>query len=228
MMKLMTKTTCATLIAGAMLFGGSASAATKEESKWTTQYSNLKTGMTLSETAKVLYGKEYKKQLIQKSGSTILKKKADDSYSEQGQKSKVYVFANGKNQNIYTSLLFMTKKNSSVYRLIGKSLDVSRESSATGARESTRKLAKGATIKVGMTEKQLDTILSGTGLGEWTGLDSSDWTSVQSKSELALIGPVKSSLKIYVFPTTTSKRKLVVMDYDYKKKTYRVGDQSSL
>ncbi len=89
----------------------------------------------------------------------------------------------------------MTKKNSSVYRLTGKSLDLFRVDSYSGARESKMKLLKGKKIKTGMTEKQLDAVLSGSGLGEWTGVDSIDWTSIQTKQELDYGLGIKHSLK---------------------------------
>lgn len=70
-----TKVAVATVIAGTTLFGGVASAATKDETKVTDRYTALKAGMTIEQAAKVIYGKEYKKQLTKKSGSTVLKKK---------------------------------------------------------------------------------------------------------------------------------------------------------
>ncbi|WP_290777577.1 hypothetical protein [Exiguobacterium sp. UBA5002] len=227
-MKRMTTTVLAAMIAGATVCAGSASAATKEETKYTTQYTNLKTGMTMTEVAKVLYGNDYKKQLVKKSGSTVLKKQAESTEISYGQKTKFYYFTNGKNGDSDTSLVFMTKKNSSVYRLTGKSFDIYRENTKSAARESTRKLAKGAKVKKEMTAKQLDAILSGTGLGEWTGVEATDWSSIQSKAELAAIGAEKSSYKTYVFPTSTGGRKMVLMSYDYKKKTFKVADHTSL
>ena len=121
----------------------------------------------------------------------------------------------------------MTKENSSIYRLTVKSLGLSRSDSATGFRESNRKLVKGKKIKNGMTEKQLDEILSGKGLGEWTSVATTDWTSIQTKRKLNLGLGVKGYKKIYVFPTSTSKRKYVIMDYDFKKETYTVTSQST-
>lgn len=69
-----------------------------------------------------------------------------------------------------------------------------------------------------MTEKQLDGIISGKGLGEWTSLATIDLTSIQTKKELDLGLGVKGYKKIYVFPTSTSKRKYFVMDYNFEKK----------
>ena len=160
------KLTIAALIAGSTLIAGTAEAATKQETKVTTQFKTLKNGMTIEQAAKVLYGKDYKKQLTKKNGMTVLKQKAEATSTTQGQKTTIYSFYDKKEivPSDITTLMFMTKKNSSVYRLTSKSLDLFRDSS-TGARESKMKLAKGAKIKTGMTEKQLDGVLSGKGLG---------------------------------------------------------------
>ncbi|MGI1804696.1 hypothetical protein ACRPK8_03080 [Exiguobacterium sp. TDN 0502] len=223
-----TKVAVATVLAGTTLFGGAASAATKDETKITDRYTALKVGMTIEQAAKVIYGKEYKKQLTKKGSSTVLKKKAELTTSSQGQKTTVYAFSDEKNFTNMSVFQFMTKKNSSVYRLTGKSLDLYRADSYTGARESKMKLMKGKKIKTGMTEKQLDAVLSGSGLGEWTGVDAIDWTSIQSKQELDYGLGIKSLSKTYVFPTSTKQRKLVILNYDYEKKTYKVSSQTSL
>lgn len=223
-----TKVAVATILAGTTLFGGAASAATKDEIKVTDRYTALKAGMTIEQAAKVIYGKEYKKQLTKKGSSTVLKKKAELTTSSQGQKTTVYAFSDEKNFTNVSVFHFMTKKNSSVYRLTGKSLDLYRADSYTGARESKMKLMKGKKIKTEMTEKQLDAVLSGSGLGEWTGVDAIDWTSIQSKQELDYGLGIKSLSKTYVFPTSTKQRKLVILNYDYEKKTYTVSSQTSL
>lgn len=223
-----TKVAVATILAGTTLFGGAASAATKDEIKVTDRYTALKAGMTIEQAAKVIYGKEYKKQLTKKGSSTVLKKKAELTTSSQGQKTTVYAFSDEKNFTNVSVFHFMTKKNSSVYRLTGKSLDLYRADSYTGARESKMKLMKEKKIKTGMTEKQLDAVLSGSGLGEWTGIDAIDWTSIQSKQELDYGLGIKSLSKTYVFPTSTKQRKLVILNYDYEKKTYKVASQTSL
>ena len=222
------KLTVATLIAGSTLIAGTAEAATKQETKVTTQFKTLKNGMTIEQAAKVLYGKEYKKQLTKKNGMTVLKKKAEGTSTTQGQKTTIYSFYDKKEilPSDITTLMFMTKKNSSVYRLTTKSLDLYRQSS-TGTRESKMKLMKGKKIKTGMTEKQLDAVLSGKGLGEWTGLDSIDMSSVQTKQELDLGFAIKLESKTYVFPTATSQKKFVMLEYNEKKKTYVVSSQMS-
>ena len=224
------KVTMATIITGSTLLTGvTVGAATKQEKKVTTQYQTLKAGMTIEQAAKVLYGKTYKKQLMKKNGMTIFKKQPFTTSDTLGQKSTAYSFSE-KYEVMpldVTTLIFMTKKNGSVYRLTSKSLDFLRLSS-TGLRESKMKLVKGKTIKKGMTEKQLDAVLSGKGLGEWMGLDSIDMSSIQSKKELEAGVGIKSEVKTYVFPTSTKQKKIVMLDYDFKKKTYVVSTQTSL
>ncbi len=224
------KLTLATLIAGSTLIAGTAEAATTTETKATTQYNALTPGMTIAQAAKVIYGKDYKKQLTKKGSSTVLKQKAEATSTSQGQKTTLYSIYDRKADfpSAMTTLMFMTKKNDSVYRLTTKSLDLYRGTTTSGARESKMKLAKGAKIKTGMTEKQLDALLSGKGLGEWTGLDTIDLTSVQTKQELELGLAIKAKSKTYVFPTATKTKKLVILDYNAKKKTYVVSGQASL
>ncbi|WP_214766955.1 MULTISPECIES: hypothetical protein [unclassified Exiguobacterium] len=223
------KLTLATLIAGSTLIAGTAEAATTTETKATTQYNALTPGMTIAQAAKVIYGKDYKKQLTKKGSSTVLKQKAEATSTSQGQKMTSYSFYNKKSllAQPVTSLIFMTKKNDSVYRLTVKGVNMFRDTT-TGVRESKMKLAKGAKIKTGMTEQQLDAILSGKGLGEWMGHVTTDMTSVQSKQELELGLGIQGKSKTYVFPTATKTNKLVMLDYNAKKKTYVVSWQESL
>ncbi|WP_214847345.1 hypothetical protein [Exiguobacterium sp. s193] len=223
------KLTLAALVASSTLIAGTTEAATTTETKATTQYNALKPGMTITQAAKVLYGKDYKKQLTKKGSSTVLKQKAELTSTSQGQKMTSYSFYNKKvlSAQPVTSLIFMTKKNDSLYRLTAKGIDIFRDTT-TGVRESKMKLAKGQKIKTGMTEKQLDAILSGKGLGEWTGLETTDMTSIQSKQELELGLGIQGKSKTYVFPTATKTKKLVMLDYNPKKKTYVVSWQESL
>ncbi|MFB3226222.1 hypothetical protein [Exiguobacterium sp. PHA03] len=220
-----TKVAVATVLAGTTLFGGVASAATKEEKKVTDRYTALKAGMTIEQVAKVIYGKDYKKQITTKGGSTVFKIDPDMSTTNQGYKTKMYRFLNEKTDMDVTGLIFMTKKKSSVYLLTQKTLTIFKES---GYRESKMKLVKGKKIKTDMTEKQLDAILTGDGLGEWTSVTSVDWTPIQDKKEIEMGFAIKSLMKTYVFPTSTKELKYVNMNYDYDKKTYIVANQSSL
>jgi len=84
-------------------------------------------------------------------------------------------------------------------------------------------LMKGAKLKEGMTEQQLDAVLTGKGLGEWMDWSNFDYSKVASKAEIkmGLADPIM--MKSYVFQTTDPKKRMVVsMDYNFKKKIYEV------
>jgi len=219
------KITAATIIAGTTLFSGTASAATKVETTATNQYTALKAGMTMEQVAKVLYGKDYKKQLTTKSGSQVLKMK-EVLQNTSGKSKEIYYELYDrkvKTPPTFTGLAFMTKKNDSVYRLVFKELEIGRDSYSK-YRESTRKVNSGAKIKFGMTEKQLDGILSGTGLGEWGGVMEADTRSVYSQAEIKAGEASEYKGKTYIFQKSTKSRVYVDMTYDAKKKTYIVED----
>jgi hypothetical protein len=80
------KITVATIIAGSTLFSGTTSAAKIVETAATNQYSALKAGMTMDQVAKVLYGKDYKKQLTTKNGSQVLNTKEEFTDVEEKRK----------------------------------------------------------------------------------------------------------------------------------------------
>ncbi|OIN66792.1 hypothetical protein BLD48_08725 [Exiguobacterium sp. KRL4] len=218
------KLTIAALIAGSTLIAGTAEAATKEETQATVQFEALKPGMTMEQVAKVLYGKSYKTQLTKKDGSTMLKKKPEFSDKEDGQKFVAYDFHDTKVKvaPTYTSLSFVTKSKDSVYRLTSRMIEVTAKTKL-GVRESKMQLTKGAKLTEGMTEKQLDAVLTGKGLGEWMDWGHFDYSTVASKADikLGLADPVM--MKSYVFQTTDPKKRMVVsMDYNFKKKIYEV------
>lgn len=222
------KITVATIIAGSTLFSGTASAATKVETVATNQYSALKAGMTMEQVAKVLYGKDYKKQLTTKSGSQVLKTKEEFKDVEDKRKEIYYEIYDRKAKIPPTlmSLGFMTKKNDPVYRLISKQVEMGRNTYSE-YRESTRKLNAGAKIKTGMTEKQLDAVLSGSGLGEWAGLLEEDVRSVFSAKEIKAYEIEVFKGKMYVFQKSTKSRVYVEMSYDTKKKTYVIENHET-
>lgn len=224
-----TKVAVATVIAGTTLFGGAASAATKEEVKATDRYSALKNGMTIEQAAKVIYGKDYKKQVTTKNGSKVLKLKEEMKYTEDGQKTIVYGLYNRQSYvpADVTALMFTTKKKDSVYRLTLKQIDLFRDTKS-GYRESTRQLVKGKKFSKGMNEKQVDAILTGSGLGEWSSLNAVDMTFVQPKKEVDAGFGIKVTQKTYVFKTSTSQRKLVSFVYDTKKKMYVIESTKTL
>ncbi|WP_214858391.1 hypothetical protein [Exiguobacterium sp. s191] len=222
------KITVATIIAGSTLFSGTASAATKVETTATNQYTALKAGMTMEQVAKVLYGKDYKKQLTTKSGSQVLKTKEEFKDVEDKRKEIYYEIYDRKAKIPPTlmSLGFMTKKNDSVYRLISKQVEMGRNTYSE-YRESTRKLNAGAKIKTGMTEKQLDGVLSGSGLGEWAGLLEEDARSVFSAKEIKAYEIEAFKGKLYVFQKSTKSRVYVEMSYDAKKKIYVIENHET-
>lgn len=222
------KITVATIIAGSTLFSGTAFAATKVETTATNQYTALKAGMTMEQVAKVLYGKDYKKQLTTKSGSQVLKTKEEFKDVEDKHKEIYYEIYDRKAKIPPTlmSLGFMTKKNDSVYRLISKQVEMGRNTYSE-YRESTRKLNAGAKIKTGMTEKQLDGVLSGSGLGEWAGLSEGDARSVFSTKEIKEYKIETHKGKLYVFQKSTKSRVYVEMSYDTKKKTYVIENHET-
>lgn len=224
-----TKVAVAAVIAGMTLFGGAASAATKEEVKATDRYSALKNGMTIEQAAKVIYGKDYKKQVMTKNGSKVLKLKEEMKYTEDGQKTIVYGLYNRQSYvpADVTGLMFTTKKKDSVYRLTLKQIDLFRDTKS-GYRESTRQLVKDKKFSKGMNEKQVDAILTGSGLGEWSSLNAVDMTFVQPKKEVDAGFGIKMNLKTYVFKTSASQRKLVSFVYDTKKKMYVIESTKTL
>lgn len=218
------KVAVATVIAGTTLFSGTASAATKVEITATNQFEALKTGMTMEQVAKVLYGKSYKTQLTKKDGSTILKKKPEFADKEDGQKFATYNFYDTKVKvaPTYTALSFTTKAKDSVYRLTSKVINITAKTKL-GARESKMQLVKGAKLSEGMTEQQLDAVLTGKGLGDWMDWANFDYSMVASKAEIkqGLADPIM--MKTYVFQTTDPKKRMLVsLDYNFKKKLYEV------
>lgn len=218
------KFTIAALLAGSTLIAGTAQAATKEEIQATTQFEALKTGMTMEQVAQVLYGKSYKTQLTKKDGSTMLKKKPELADKEDGRKFAAYHFYDTKVKvaPTYTELSFATKSKDSVYHLTSKMINITAKTKI-GVRESKMQLTKGAKLTEGMTEKQLDAVLTGKGLGEWMDWGHFDYSTVASKADIKLGLAEPIMMKSYVFQTTDPKKRMVVsMDYNFKKKIYEV------
>ncbi len=219
------KLTIAALIAGSTLMSGvTVNAATKEEIQATVQYESLKTGMTMEQVAKVLYGKSYKTELTKKDGSTMLKKKTAFADKEDGRKFAAYHFYDTKVKvaPTYTELSFATKDKDSVYRLTSKMLNITAKTKL-GVRESKMQLMKGAKLTEGMTEQQLDAVLTGKGLGEWMDWSNFDYSTVASKAEIKLGLGEPIMMRSYVFQTTDPKKRMIVsLDYNFKKKNYEV------
>ncbi len=87
-------------------------------------------------------------------------------------------------------------------------------------------MIKGAKIKNGMTEQQVDRVLTGKGLGTFGTLGHVDTTSVLRKKEVKA-GKQRSFIRNHTFfPTATNKWQYIFFIYDTKKKAYRVEDHS--
>jgi len=204
-----------------------ASAATKAETIATRQYRALKPGMTVEQVAKVLYGKTYKKQLKMKKGSQVLRLNTEIEMEEWDRNVLLYDLVNRKVEfpSAIGVLMFITETGGTKYRLTMKQMDFKRDTAA-GFRTSDRKLIKGAKIKDGMTEQQVDRVLTGKGLGTFGTLGHVDTTSVLRKKEVKAGKATIIHTKSYVFPTATNKWQYIFFIYDTKKKAYRVEDHS--
>ena len=204
-----------------------AGAATKAETIATKQYRALKPGMTVEQVAKVLYGKTYKKQLKMKNGSQVLRLNTEIEMEEWDRNVLLYDLVNRKVEfpSAIGVLMFMTETGGTKYRLTMKQMEFKRDTAA-GFRTSDRKLIKGAKIKNGMTEQQVDRLLTGKGLGAFGTLGHVDTTSVLRKKEVKAGKATIIHTKSYVFPTATHKWQYIFFIYDTKKKAYRVEDHS--
>ncbi|WP_214852164.1 hypothetical protein [Exiguobacterium sp. s130] len=204
-----------------------ASAATKAETIATKQYRALKPGMTVEQVAKVLYGKTYKKQLKMRNGSQVLRLNTEIEMEEWDRNVLLYDLVNRKVEfpSAIDVLMFMTETGGTEYRLTMKQMEFKRDTAA-GFRTSDRKLIKGAKIKDGMTEQQVDRVLTGKGLGTFGTLGHVDTTSVLRKKEVKAGKATIIHTKSYVFPTATNKWQYIFFIYDTKKKAYRVEDHS--
>ena len=224
MKRIITGSLCLVLLLG-LFVPGTVSAATKAETLATSQYKDLKNGMTMQQVAQVLYGKSYQKHLKKRNGSTVLKLPINFEGDEEGHKQLIHVLSDSATTHLPTELVlqFMTKQKSTKYRLVTKGLFIERKTK-TGYRESTRSLVKGAALQNGMTEKELDAKLTGKGLGNWTMLGHMDTASAYTLDEQKLGFAEVSRIKEYVFKSTTNKWKHVELTYSEQKRTYEISD----
>ena len=215
---------CLVLLLG-LFVPGTVSAATKAETLATSQYKDLKNGMTMQQVAQVLYGKSYQKHLKKRNGSTVLKLPINFEGDEEGHKQLIHVLSDSATTHLPTELVlqFMTKEKSAKYRLVTKGLFIERKTK-TGYRESTRSLVKGAALQNGMTEKELDAKLTGKGLGNWTMLGHMDTASAYTLDEQKRGFAEVSRIKEYVFKSTTNKWKHVELTYNEQTRTYQVSN----
>lgn len=210
----------------AVLVPDTASAATKEETRLTELYKDLKHGMTIEQVATTLYGKEAKKHIrYRKAQPTILRLPINDETVEEGHKQLIQVMEDRSvKQGPKLALHFMTKKRSNIYRLVIKAVFIERKSK-TGYRESTRQFKQSAKPENGMTEKQIDAMLTGKGLGHWTAVANMNTTSGYSKEEVRLDFQELYRMKTYVFPTTQkNKWKEIDFAYSHERKKFVVDN----
>ncbi len=199
-------------------------AATKQEKQVTTDFTKYKTGMTITEFAKVRYGKTYKMQLTKKHGRVILKEKSPKRDSDTLMDYRYYLVGDEKSEHLMT-FLFTVKPKGKVYRLALKSLDF-RGENPMGVRQSDKQLKRGKQIKNGMTEQQLDKVLIGEGLGDWMTWSVADFSHTLSKRDMERmgLGQGKGRGKVYLFRTNHPNERLrIEMAFDLDKKNYRVS-----
>ena len=228
MKRIMIGSLCLVLLLG-LFVPGTVSAATKAETLATSQYKDLKNGMTMQQVEQVLYGKSYQKHLKKRNGSTVLKLPINFEGDEEGHKQLIHVLSDSTTTHPPTELVlqFMTKQKSTKYRLVTKALFIERKTK-TGYRESTRSLVKGAALQNGMTEKELDAKLTGKGLGNWTMLGHMDTASAYTLDEQKRGFAEVSRIKEYVFKSTTNKWKHVELTYNEQAKTYEINDMRTI
>ncbi|WP_290784082.1 MULTISPECIES: hypothetical protein [unclassified Exiguobacterium] len=225
-MKVLGKVLVIVLLAIAFLVPDTALAATKEETRLTELYKDLKHGMTIEQVATTLYGKEAEKHIRYRKGQpTILRVPINDETVEEGHKQLIQVMEDRSvKQGPSLVLHFMTKKRSNVYRLVIKGVFIERKST-TGYRESTRQLKQGAKPENGMTEKQIDAMLTGKGLGHWTTVANMNTTSGYSKEEVRRGFQELYRIKTYIFPTSQkNKWKEINFAYSHERKKFVVDN----
>ena len=196
-------------------------AASKEALQIKQEYKALKFGMTLTEVAKTIYGKEYRKYIKKQNGSVVFTKKPGTTDNEQGYRSLGYVLDRpSKNIPTATLLEFSTKQHQKTYYLIQKALYYQADTE-NGLYENSRTLMKPSSLRHGMTEKQLDQLVSGKKLGQLSMNFSWNVSSVIKES------PMKTGrYKIYQFHRPHSKKmQVVTLSYNTQKKRYEVDTE---
>ncbi len=193
----------------------SASAASKEYEV----YKKIKPGMTVTEAAKLIYGKTYKKHLKKEYGATVFNKTPlyrDVSSTITNYEYGFYVH-DKKSKSMYSHKLglgLFNKKGT-------KSLYVGWKSYAP-SEPSAKKFYKGKKPKFGMTINQIDKMVSGKGFGVFDHLYYEDLTKfghVDKKKNNMF--PNKTGWIYYRAKSYSGKTDyLLFFRYDYKKKTY--------
>lgn len=199
----------------------STSAASKEYEV----YKQIKTGMTVTQVAKLIYGKKYKKHIAIKSGVTTFKK--DYSYmgvSEDYRLIYEYDFFNNKRTfddsdipQISIGLYTMPK---------GKTLYVGHKIFET-LNPTENRLYKNKKPKAGMSLGELDKITYGDGLGVFYNITYENLTFLKiMNDEGKNMFPTKNTTISYSIKNYNDKTGYIIyLKYDYKKKNYYVDDQ---
>ena len=220
-MKVFIKLIVLVIIAISVLIPNTISAASKEALQIKQAYKALKFGMTLTEVAKTMYGKEYRKYIKKQDGRVVFTKKPETTDNEQGYRSIGYVLDRpSKNLPTTTLLEFSTKQHQKTYYLTQKALYYQADTE-NGLYENSRTLMKPSAVRHGMTEKQLDQLVSGKKLGQVSMYWSWNVSSVIKKS------PIKNGrYKIYQFHRPHSKKiEVVTLSYNTQKKRYTVDTE---
>ena len=212
------------------VFSLSVDAATKQEKQVTTAFSKYRTGMTIAEFAKQRYGKTYKKQLTKKDGRTVLKEKPLKEEATERVNFLYYGVYDRKVEAPENPMIFLftVKPKEKVYRLTLKSLEMTAKN-PMHVRQSDKKLKTGKHVAFSMTEKQLDQILTGKHLGDWTNWTVMDFSHTLSERDMDTLRLGEGKSKTYIFKTNDPDQRLFVeMEYDPNEKIYRVSGYETI
>lgn len=219
LMKTITLIVTLTLLLTLML-PNSASAASKEYEV----YKKIKPGMTVTEAAKLIYGKTYKKHILTEQGVKTFKEEIlYMNISEDYRLSYEYGFYYDKRK---TDKSIVPQIYLGVYsKPKGKTLYVGHKSFIPLDPSSSR-LYKNKKIKIGMSLSQLDKITYGKGLGVFNDLTYENMTflKILDKNGRNIFPTQKSQISYVVKSYNKKKSYLVYFNYDYKKKNYYVKD----
>ena len=143
-MKVLAKVIALVFMVISVLSPNAASAVSKEALQVKQEYKALKFGMTLTEVAKTMYGKEYRKYIKNQNGRVVFTKKPGTTGNEQGYRSLGYVLdRSSKNLPTTTLLEFSTKQHQKTYYLTQKALYYQADTE-NGLYENSRTLMKPA------------------------------------------------------------------------------------
>lgn len=187
-------------------------------------YKQIKTGMTATQVAKLIYGKTYKKHLKKEYGVTTFKH--EPSYLGGDENRINYEFGffedtRGSDKEFICRIgigLFSKHK--------GKTLYVGFKNYNT-KKPTVSKLYKNKKPKVGMSIHQLDKIAYRDGLGVFRDITYENLTFLKILNGKGKnMFPTKKSTISYVIKNHNDKKGYAIyLEYDYKKKNYYVAEQ---